>query len=164
MTAIMNKEYAYTHELNPVPRRISTSAMHNVFCGCQAVASNDTTARKAALYVACHDANGPIHTCTSEKVIWVLMSTHEPNWVLDITQLCVLVFSGQILRNTTNYVFKLSSSLVTLHYSNELFPGQSTGTHCPGPAKLPILGEILGYAQKMGEHKIVMPDIMYYLS
>jgi hypothetical protein len=74
-----------------------------------------------------------------------------------------LVFSGQILRNITNYVFKLSSSLVTSHYSNKLFPGQSTGTPCPGWAKLPI-GKILGYAQKMGAHTIVMPDVTYYLS
>ena len=97
---------------------------------------------------------------TSEKVIWGLMSTRELNWGLDITQLCVLVFSGKILRTIP---FKLSSSFVTLNYSNDLSPGQSTGTCLPGPAKLPI-GKILGYAQKMGTHTIVMPDIMYHLS
>jgi hypothetical protein len=104
-----------------------------------------------------------IDPSTSEKLIWVLTSTREPNWVLDVTQLCVLVFSGQILKIITNHPFKLFSSLVTLHYSNELFPGQSTGTCRSGWAKLPI-GKILRYAQKMGAHTIVMRDIMYYLS
>ena len=88
---------------------------------------------------------------TSQKLIWGLMSTREPNRGLDVTRLCVLVFSGQILSNITNYVFKLSSSLIASHYSNELFPGQSTGTRRSGRAKLTI-GKILGYAQKMGAH------------
>ena len=34
---------------------------------------------------------------TSEKVIWGLMSTGELNWGLEVTRLCVLVFSGEIL-------------------------------------------------------------------